>query len=118
MKLKRLDELKKGRFQLTYILHRSKQCKNLWIYSRRNNGTKTVASALTRNRSGIIILKRREFMKKNIEIKNCGNDVIVTDGKSEYFRKPKTKQTIAIANEIYFAVKYGDRLCEELSLRK
>lgn len=46
-------------------------------------------------------------MKKNIEIKTDGNDIIITDGKKEYFRKPKTKQTIAIANDIYFAVKYG-----------
>lgn len=46
-------------------------------------------------------------MKKDIEIKTDGEDVIVTDGKIEYFRKPKTKQTISIANDIYFAVKYG-----------
>lgn len=39
------------------------------------------------------------------EIKNP-NVCIKTDGKTEYFRKPKTKQTVAIANDIYFAEKY------------
>lgn len=47
-------------------------------------------------------------MKKNIEIKTDRNDVVVTDGRKEYFRKPKTKQTIAIANDIYFTVKYWE----------
>lgn len=46
-------------------------------------------------------------MNKNVEIKTDGEDVIVTDGKTEYFRKPKAKQTISIANDIYFSVKYG-----------
>ncbi len=41
-----------------------------------------------------------------MDIKIDGNDVVVTDGKTEYFRKLKTKQTIAIANAIYFAEKY------------
>lgn len=27
----------------------------------------------------------------------------MTDGKAEYFRKPKTEQMVAIANNIYFA---------------
>lgn len=42
----------------------------------------------------------------NVDIKVEGNDVIVTDGKKEYFRKLKTKQTVVIANAIYFAEKY------------
>lgn len=46
-------------------------------------------------------------MRKGVEIKTDGEDIIVTDGKTEYFRKPKTKQTISIANDIYFAIKYG-----------
>lgn len=46
-------------------------------------------------------------MNKNVKIITYKNDVVVTDGKKEYFRKPKNKQTIAIANDIYFAIKYG-----------
>lgn len=42
----------------------------------------------------------------NVDIKTDGNDIIVTDGKTEYFRKLKTEHTIAIANDIYFAEKY------------
>ena len=53
---------------------------------------------------------KREGMRgiKNpkVDFKTDGNNVIVTDGKTEYFRKPKTKQTVAIANDIYFAEKY------------
>lgn len=40
------------------------------------------------------------------DIKTNSNDVVVTDGKTEYFRKLKTEQTVAIANDIYFAEKY------------
>lgn len=47
-------------------------------------------------------------MKRNVEIKQDGGDVVVLDGKKEVFRKPKTPQTVAIANDIYFAVKYGE----------
>ena len=32
----------------------------------------------------------------NVDIKTDGNDIVVTDGKTEYFRKLKTKQTVAI----------------------
>ncbi len=39
------------------------------------------------------------------EIKNPNVD-IKTDGKTEYFRKPKTEQTVAITNDICFAEKY------------
>ena len=42
----------------------------------------------------------------NVDIKTDGNDIVVTDGKTEYFRKLKTEQTIYIANCIYFAEKY------------
>lgn len=48
----------------------------------------------------------RGIKNPNVDIKTDGKDVIVTDGKTEYFRKPKTKQTVAIANDIYFAEKY------------
>ena len=48
----------------------------------------------------------RGIKNPNVDIKTDGNDVIVTDEKIEYFRKPKTKQTITIANDIYFAEKY------------
>lgn len=47
-------------------------------------------------------------MKNNVEIRRSGNDVIVLDGKMEVFRKPYTPQTVDIANDIYFAVKYGE----------
>lgn len=42
----------------------------------------------------------------NVDIKTSGKDIVVTDGKTEYFRKPKTERTIAIANLIHFAEKY------------
>lgn len=48
----------------------------------------------------------RGIKNLNVDIKTDGSDVVVTDGKIEYFRKPKTKQTVAIANDIYFAEKY------------
>lgn len=48
----------------------------------------------------------RGIKNPNIDIKTDGNDVVVTDGKTEYFRKAKTEQTVAIANDIYFAEKY------------
>lgn len=48
----------------------------------------------------------RGIKNPNVDIKTDGNDVVVTDGKTEYFRKPKTKQTVTIANDIYFAEKY------------
>ena len=37
-------------------------------------------------------------------------DVVVTDGKREFYRAKKTKQTVAIANSIYFAEKYEDKM--------
>lgn len=48
----------------------------------------------------------REIKNSKVEIKTDGNDVVVIDGKTEYFRKLKTEQTVAIANDIYFAEKY------------
>ncbi len=50
----------------------------------------------------------RGIKNPNVDIKTDGDDVIVADGKAEYFRKPKTKQTIAIANAIYFSEKYAE----------
>lgn len=43
---------------------------------------------------------------KKVDIKNDNGDVVVTDGKSEFYRAKKTKQTVSIANNIYFAEKY------------
>lgn len=48
----------------------------------------------------------KRIKNPNLDIKTDGNDVVVTDGKIEYFRKPKTEQTVAIANDIYFSEKY------------
>lgn len=48
----------------------------------------------------------RGIKNPNVDIKICGNDVVVADGKTEYFRKLKSRQTVAIANDIYFAEKY------------
>lgn len=42
----------------------------------------------------------------NVDIKTDGNDVVVTDGNTEYLRKTKSDQTVDIANDIYFAEKY------------
>ena len=50
----------------------------------------------------------RGIKNPNVDIKKDGNDVVVTDGKTEYFRKPKTEQTVAIANTVYFAEKYAE----------
>ncbi len=41
------------------------------------------------------------------EIKRDGNDVVVVSDKKEVFRRTKTKQTVAIANDIYMFYKYG-----------
>lgn len=46
---------------------------------------------------------------KKVDIKNDNGDVVVTDGKTEFFRKPKTKQTLSIANSIYWAERYEER---------
>lgn len=50
---------------------------------------------------------------KKVEIKtrivNGKIDVVVTDGKTEFYRDEKNEQTIAIANSIYFAAKYEDK---------
>lgn len=40
------------------------------------------------------------------EIKQNGNDVVVISNNKEVFRRKKTRQTIAIANDIYMAYKY------------
>ena len=49
-------------------------------------------------------------MKNNVEIKCDGNDVVVIVNKKEVFRKPKTKQTISIANDIYMRYKYDNKI--------
>lgn len=48
----------------------------------------------------------RGIKNPNVDIKTDGTNIVVTDGKTEYFRKLKTKQTVAIANDIYFVEKY------------
>lgn len=48
----------------------------------------------------------RGIKNLKVEIKTDGNDVVVTDEKKEYFWKTKSEQTVAIANDIYFAEKY------------
>lgn len=40
------------------------------------------------------------------EIKKIGKDVVVIHDKNEVFRKPRNKQTLSIANDIYFYYKY------------
>ena len=50
----------------------------------------------------------RGIKNSSTDIKTDGNDVVVTDGKTEYFRKTKSDQTVAIANDIYFAEKYRE----------
>ena len=54
-------------------------------------------------------IERRDLImikNKKVDIKNDKDDVIVTDGKIEFYRAKKTEQTIGIANCIYFATKY------------
>ncbi len=46
---------------------------------------------------------------KKVDIKNDNGYVVVTDGKTEFYRAEKTRQTVAIANSIYFAEKYEDK---------
>ncbi len=58
------------------------------------------------------------YMKKNggnfmTEIKRDGNDVVVVSDKKEVFRRTKTKQTVAIANDIYMFYKYGKNNIEK-----
>lgn len=50
----------------------------------------------------------RGIKNPNVDIKIDENEVVVIDGKTEYFRKLKTEQTVAIANDIYFAEKYTE----------
>ena len=46
---------------------------------------------------------------KKVDIKNDNGDVVVTDGKVEFYRAKKTERTVAIANDIYFASKYEEK---------
>lgn len=48
----------------------------------------------------------REIKNPKVDIETDGNDIVITDGETEYFRKLKSRQTVAIANDIYFAEKY------------
>lgn len=45
----------------------------------------------------------------NVDIKTEQNNVVVLNNGNEVFRKPKTRQTVAIANDIYFYYKYKDK---------
>lgn len=47
-------------------------------------------------------------INKKADIFQDGNDIVVTDGKKEVFRKPRSKQTISIAHSIYMAERYKD----------
>ena len=47
-------------------------------------------------------------MNNKIDIKMVGNEIVVTDGKTEFFRRQKTKQTLSIAHDIYMYYKYKD----------
>lgn len=60
----------------------------------------------------------RGIKNLNVDIKTDGNDIVVTDGKIEYFRKPKSDQTVAIANDIYFAEKYMEAWLWKMDLIK
>ena len=48
------------------------------------------------------------IINKNVDIKNDNGDVVVTDGKKEFYRAFKTRQTVSIANSIYWGVKYEE----------
>lgn len=45
-------------------------------------------------------------MNKDVEIKISGGNVIVTNKGETVFCKPKTEQSIAVANSIYFYYRY------------
>jgi hypothetical protein len=47
------------------------------------------------------------------EIKQDKNDVIVIHDKKEVFKKPKTKQAVSIASDIYMYYKYGGNNSEK-----
>ena len=47
-------------------------------------------------------------MNKTADIKTDGTDVIVVSDGKEVFRKRKTDQTVAVANDIYMYHKYKD----------
>jgi hypothetical protein len=49
-----------------------------------------------------------KIKNKKVDIKNDNGDVVVTDGKTEYYRANKSTQTISIANSIYWSVKYEE----------
>ena len=45
-------------------------------------------------------------MNKTVDIIRDGKDIVVIVNGKEVFRKPKTTQTVAIANDIYMGYKY------------
>lgn len=45
-------------------------------------------------------------MNKTVDIKRDGKDIVVVANGKEVFRKLKTRQTVAIANDIYMGYKY------------
>jgi hypothetical protein len=47
-------------------------------------------------------------VKNTVDITQENGNVIVRDNKTVFFCKPKSEQTVAIANEIYFAEKYAN----------
>lgn len=49
-------------------------------------------------------------MSKTVDIKRDGKDIVVVVNGKEVFRKPKTKQTLAIAHDIYMGYKYENGL--------
>ncbi len=49
-----------------------------------------------------------KIKNKKVDIKNDNSDVVVTDGNTEFYRATKTRQTIAIANDIYWSIKYEE----------
>lgn len=50
-------------------------------------------------------------MNKTVDIKRDGKDVVVIVNGKEVFRKHKTKQTVAIAHDIYMRYKYENGRC-------
>lgn len=45
-------------------------------------------------------------MNKTADIKRDGKDLVVVVNGKEVFRKPKTRQTVVIAHDIYMGYKY------------
>jgi hypothetical protein len=54
-----------------------------------------------------------KHINKKADIFTDNGDVVVIDGNKEVFRRPKNKQTISIAHDIYMAVRYKNCLVAE-----